>query len=39
MNEDELSFTSIGKNVLTKIIPNYILLTVFKSKNQQYNHI
>jgi len=24
---------------LTKIIPNYILLTVFKSKNQQYNHI
>jgi len=24
MNEDELSFTSIGKNVLTKIIPNYI---------------
>jgi len=24
MNEDEFSFTSIGKNVLTKIIPNYI---------------
>jgi len=24
MNEDELSFTSIRKNVLTKIIPNYI---------------
>jgi len=24
MNEDELSFTSIGKSVLTKIIPNYI---------------
>ena len=24
---------------LTKIIPNYILLTVFKPKNQQYNHI
>jgi len=24
MNEDELSFTSTGKNVLTKIIPNYI---------------
>ena len=29
MNEDELSFTSIGKNVLTKIIPNYSLLAIF----------
>ena len=29
MNEDELSFISIGKSVLTKIIPNYIYLIFF----------